>query len=538
MRFNPFLKDLSIVTKQGDAIPLELNWGQQIYLDEIHRQWDADRPVRIIVLKARQIGISTLTEAILFCMSQIWSNLRARVVAHDNDATQGLLEMSQYYWETWPYNGLRTLKYNSRMELAWVEHKSSIRVSTAKNTKAGRSKTLRALHASEVAFWDDPDTLMLGLMNSIPNLPGTFVCLESTANGVGNWFHNTWMAAEEGESEYVPIFLPWHKHPEYTAEYEGLSPAITGPLSEEERVLKRMGISDGRLVWRRHAIRNKCGRDINKFHQEYPTVPEEAFIATGTNVFPVDKVRACYEPSTGLKGRLIETSKGIEFIADATGPLTIFSTPSSNLEWGQYLIAGDPTKASRGDYACAQVINRRTYEQVAVWRYKIDPMHFGTELARLGKFYNNAILAPEIQGGGYATIGYLHAINYPNLWQNRMAEKLPGVMKDSWGWESTAKTKEWAVGALLKLIVDGDIKIHDRVTYHELQVYIKRPNGDYGNAEGEGKGHDDTVSALAIAVVCNMAEPPLPPFGSQQVGADLGPVWEAWEEYQQEMADA
>lgn len=316
MNFYPILDQLHIVDKDGIDMPLQLNWGQSIYVDEIHRQWNANQPVRIIVLKARQIGISTATEAILFSMAQIFDNMRGRVVAHDNDSTQGLLEMSAHYWDTYPLRPLRTLKYNSRNELAWIENKSSIRVSTAKNTRAGRSKTIRALHASEVAFWEDPDTLMLGLSQSIPNRPGTFICLESTANGIGNWFHKVWMAAEEGEVSYKPIFLPWHKHPEYTASFEHLPVPKVLRLDDEERVLRNLGINDDRLVWRRQAIKDKCNRDVNQFHQEYPTVPEEAFISTGTNVFPYDHVKAVYKPINPRIGRLIETPRGIEFLDD------------------------------------------------------------------------------------------------------------------------------------------------------------------------------------------------------------------------------
>jgi len=531
INFRPMLKNLHIVDKDGLDTRLQLNWGQEILLEEVHRQWNANRPVRVIILKARQIGISTLSEAILFCMSQMFHNMRGRVVAHDNDSTQGLLEMSSYYWDTWAFNKLATLKYNSRNELAWVENKSSIRVSTAKNTRAGRGKTLRALHASEVAFWENPDVLMLGLTQAIPNRPGTFIALESTANGLGNWFHKTWMAAEEREINYVPIFLPWFRHPEYTAHFENIAVPSILRLDDEEKFLRKLGIDDSRLIWRRHAIKDRCNRSVEQFHQEYPTNPEEAFISTGSNVFDYKILQSAYEPRAPLVGRLMDTNDGIKFVEDPMGPLSIYSLPSDDQDWGIYMIGGDSTKATRGDYSCAQVINRRTMEQVAVWRAKVTPMHFGRQLAWLGTYYNKAMLAPEIQGGGYATIGFLQAVNYPFIWRNRWAEKIPGAMKEVYGWESTVKTKHWALGALLKSLGDGDIKIHDKVTFGEMTNFVSLPDGTFGPAEGEGKGHDDTVLALAIATVAHLSEPVLPPYSGNVQNA---PEWHAWQQFMDE----
>lgn len=528
MNFWPMLDQLSIVDKDGNTRKLTepLFPSQAQFIDEVHRQWNINRPVRIIVLKGRQVGISTATEALLFCMSQIFDNARCRVVAHDNDATQGLLEMSTNYWETYPAAKLKTLKYNSRNELAWIENKSSIRVSTAKNTRAGRSKTIRALHASEVGFWDNPDPLMLGLSQSIPNRPGTFVCLESTANGLGNWFHRTWVAAEEREISYVPMFFPWYEHPEYTAEHENLDYPSIMKYTDEEKVLRRMGISDSRIIWRRTAIKDRCNRDVLQFHQEYPTVPEEAFISTGANIFPYEHLQIVYQPMLPRVGRLIETPRGIEFLDDVSGPLSIYWMPSDDTDWGRYMIGGDSTKSTRGDYSCLQVINRRSMQQCAVFRARVTPMHLGQQMAWLGQFYNQAMLAPEIQGGGYATVGVLTEKNYPYIWRNRWAEKIPGALKEVYGWETTVKTKHWAVGALLQAVVDHSIVIHDKTTFKEMGTYVAMPDGNFGNEEGEGKGHDDTVVALAIATVCHLSEPPLPFYTGQMEQREDFQLWQ------------
>lgn len=528
MQLLPLVRRLTIVTKEGELLRFEPNWAQLQLLFTVERLVNEGKPVRIIVLKARQLGISTMVEALLFLAAFIYDRFKALVVAHDQDSGQHLLSMTENYWETYPFKPLYNTRYQSRNELAWVETHSAMKVQTAKNTKAGRSRTLHGLHASEVAFWDTPSTTMLGLRQSIPTAPGTFVFVESTANGVGNWFHQQWRLAEEGESGYVPLFFPWHQHPEYTASAIGLPPANLGNLDSEERALRQMGIGDDRLQWRRYAIKNLTNNDVNQFHQEYPTTPEEAFIASGTNVFPLPKLREVYQPMQGEVGRLVREGSQVRFQPDISGPLRIFRFPSSDREYGKYFVAGDPTHTTRGDYACAQVINRRTLEQVAVLRLKTDPASFAEDLAKLGRYYNDAVLSSEIEGPGYATIGALLEMNYPYIWQRKWADKTPGkAIPDTYGWSSTMKSKQLCVGMLLKLVVDADITIHDRMTFKEMEDFVTLDDGGFGNAAKDG--HDDTVMALAICVTCHMTDSPLIPYG---MGGDNVPeeTWQAWGE--------
>ena len=189
-------------------VPLQPNWAQADYLDKLHTQINAGRPARNIVLKARQLGISTITEAVIFTLAFINEGLQGLVVAHELLASQHLLGITRLYWDTYPFRSLYTPKYASKTHLAWAETRSGVHITTAKNVRAGRARTIHALHASEVAFWDDPDTTMLGLQQTIPSLPGTFICLESTANGVGGYFYEVWNAAMAGDVDYTPLFLP------------------------------------------------------------------------------------------------------------------------------------------------------------------------------------------------------------------------------------------------------------------------------------------------------------------------------------------
>lgn len=546
----PLINQLTIVRKNlGTAKFADvINWAQLEVVKTVEDQLSAGKPVRIIVLKARQIGISTIIEAIAFVLAMVLRNLRVLVVAHELDASEHLLSITRTYWDTYPLRAAYTPQHLSTKKLGWKETNSRIQITTAKNVASGRSRTIHFLHGSEVAYWPDPETLMGGLDESIPDVGMSVVFLESTANGVGDLFQETWEAAESGDSAYIPLFFPWYKHPEYKASELGLdySEATMLPLDEEEEKLhKTYGITLDRLAWRRWKIREMSrGRHesegsvrsaLELFHQEYPTTPEEAFLSTGTNVFALPLLRKVYQPRHGKKGRLVQEGNRVRFQPAIDGPLTIFKYPADD-DFGCYMVAGDPTRTVRGDPACIQVLNRRTWEQVAVWRGKIDPASFATPIAQLGRYYNNAVVNTEIEGPGYATIGALLQMDYPYIWKHQWADKAPGKEADTYGWSTSHKRKQWLVGNLLRSVVDQDIVIHDATTFFEMKNFVVLPNGEYG--PNTPNGHDDTVMALGIcltSIITTAAE--LIPYGGGEgpevVHAGVGeqrPPWEDWEE--------
>lgn len=503
----PFVNRLHIVTKDLRVVQLKdvLNHAQYRIVQEVNTSLNAKRRCRFIVLKARQIGVSTIVEALMFTLAMILRRMNGLVISHEADSATHLLNITNHYWETWRFRDLYDIHHNSVKHMSWSETGSSIRIATAKNVGAGRSRTIQFLHGSEVAFWDDPLTLMTGLAQSIPNTAPSIIGLESTANGIGGYFYDTWNAAVDGDVEYVPLFFPWHEHPEYTAAHVELSEHL-GALNDEERILQAIGIDDSRLAWRRWAIRNLCNNDITQFRQEYPTVPEEAFVVTGHNIFPDGDLTACYQPMNGLTGYLKEEGGRVRFQESLDGPLTIFKWPGEDMDRHKYMVSGDATRSITGDFSCAQVLNRRTWEQVATFRKRIDPVSFGDQMSLLGRYYNWAILCPEIQGAGDATIARLISLNYPFLFEHRKAEKIPGQPETVFGWWSGVRAKQEAVGNLLHVVVDHDIIIHDHKTYNEMRAYVSDDKGGFRN--GAGEKHDDTVTALAIAMTCTLYEAP------------------------------
>jgi hypothetical protein len=194
-------------------------WAQVRLLKEVQRQYNAGEPVRIIVLKARQLGISTVTAGVMFNWCFIHPQTNALIIAHESEASQYLFEKAVAFWNEWPFKPAFHAKHLSQKRLGWVETESNMRIASARNVQSGRGRTLHSVHASECAFWDDPETLMVGLSQTIPEQHGTIVIRESTANGVGNWFHGEWLAAVRQDSEYTPLFFPWFEHPLYQVKY-------------------------------------------------------------------------------------------------------------------------------------------------------------------------------------------------------------------------------------------------------------------------------------------------------------------------------
>ena len=535
IRILPLIEELKILTKDRTTARLGdvMNYAQRDFINEVERQINEQGAVRIIVLKARQLGISTIIEGIIFCLSVMYRDYQSLIISHESESSEHILTMTKRYWNTYPFKRFHDEQYNGRKQLAWSDLQSNIVIATAKNTGAGRSKTLHALHASEVAFWDNPEELVTGLRQAIPSQGITMIFLESTANGVGNFFHKTWEEAVADRSEYAPKFYPWHQHPEYVASY--IPRLIQERYSElevldtEEKALKAMGVSDGRLLWRRYAIRELCQGDLEKFHQEYPTTPHEAFLSTGRNVFNINDLTAHFKPMRPRVGYLKRVGSRLEFRDNPDGPLKVFRFPSADINWGVYQIGADPTHTISGDRACAHVLSRRTLEQVAVLSDHYDPIEFGKQLFMLGEWYNTATIAPEKEGPGYATVGHLLGAGYPMVWESQKVDKTPGkVQTDVYGWGTNKATKAMAIGYLVNALAQPLQKVgettyglllHDQDTFDEMKDYISDEKGGFCN--GDGSMFDDRVMALGITLASHYIDPPVPAYTATRATAEI-----------------
>jgi hypothetical protein len=275
---------LKIRTKSGGLKNFILNPVQEFVVSQIKEQRNRTGKVRVVLLKGRQMGCSTLVAGMYYQEVTHNYGLQAFIIAHEANATNNLYEIAQRYYDNSPDLVRPVISKSNAKELRFGELDSGYKLGTAVNEKVGRSSTIHLLHCSEVAFWENTDEHAAGVMQSVPDMPGTSIILESTANGASGYFYEMWQDAEAGIGDYIAIFVPWFWQEEYTKQING-----DFVLTDEERELHQMyGLNIGQLNWRRNKIieLSKNGADGTiKFRQEYPNCASEAFILSGEDNF-------------------------------------------------------------------------------------------------------------------------------------------------------------------------------------------------------------------------------------------------------------
>lgn len=496
---------LKIKTKDGQLVPFTLN-PSQVKLDkQIAELKTQGKPIRVIILKARQMGFSTFTEGYIFRRTTMAKLVNSMIIAHKEDASTNLFNMSKLFYEEMPA-WLRPMKKASNAKELIFENptpnvvekqknpglRSKIKIDTAKNLGAGRSDTIHNLHASEVAFWDNAELVMLGLMQAVPNSPGTMVIVESTANGVGGYFYDLWQKAKRGENEFVPLFFAWHEHEEYRLPVpEGFKPD-----EEEQQLLEAYDLDLEQLAWRRWCIDNNCNGDKDKFRQEYPSNDIEAFLTSGRPVFNTAKLRILFDNAPKPKhiGNMVEEEGHVKFVEQPGGYLEVWRKPE---EGHNYVISADIAEGlAHGDYSSADVLDRKTLEQVAHWHGHIDPDLYAVELERLARWYFRAFIVPEVNNHGLTTVTALKK-RYRNIYRRRTVDRITNKPRQEYGWRTDSRTKPLAVDKLAEHIREGTAVINGKETIEECLTFIRNAKGGMEAQEG---CYDDRVMSLAIGL--------------------------------------
>jgi hypothetical protein len=266
---------LILKTKAGTLERFKLNNAQQIIHQKLEKQKAETGKVRALILKARQQGVSTYIASRFFHRTQFFMGTQIFILTHEQDATDNLFNMvDRFHKYMSPEERLKAGASNAK-ELSFPAADSGYSVGTAGTRAVGRSKTIQCFHGSEVAFWPNAADHFAGVVQALPDLPGTEAILESTANGIGGEFHERWRQAESGEGDYQAIFIPWFVSDEYQRE-----PPVGFELTEEEDYEARIyGLSLPQMAWRRAKMAEL--KDVALWRQEYPSSAAEAFQSTG-----------------------------------------------------------------------------------------------------------------------------------------------------------------------------------------------------------------------------------------------------------------
>lgn len=494
---------IKIRNKEGKIIDFKMNEPQQRLYNIIKEQKKANKPVRVIILKARQMGFSTLTESILFKETVTKFNRRTGIITHLASATSNLFNMSKLMLDNLPEDIKPSVKRSNAQELIFDNEegkglKSKIKCMTAGTSGVGRSDTFDNLHLSELAFWEgDVTATLTGLFQAVPNLPNTMIIIESTANGYEK-FHELWEQAQNGESDFIPLFVAWFELPEYSMQYSGFT------LTKEEEELKALyNLTNDQLEWRRWCIRNNCQNNIDQFKQEYPSCPEEAFISTGRCIFDKDAIinRLRYVPKPIKQGYFVyneEKAKqnimtDIKWVNDRNGFIKLYQLPNTP-HHTEYCIGGDTAGDTTGDEFSSDVIDAKSLEQVATLTMQTDEDLYAKQMYCLGMYYKWALIGIETNYSTYPQ-KKLEELGYPKFYVRETVDRFDKSVTKQFGFNTNKKTKPLALSHLVELVREHTDIFNDEKTLRQMLTFVKKDNGKQEAEEGY---HDDKVMSIAI----------------------------------------
>ncbi len=450
---------LKVRSRDGIVVPLRANRAQA--------EFEARRGQRNVVLKARQMGISTWVAARLFLQAITVPGTLSLQVAHTQEAAEAIFGMAHRFLELLPEflreGALETSRANVR-EIRFKRLDSAFRVESAADPNAGRGLTVTNLHCSEVARWaGDARAVLQGLKAALA--PTGELVLESTPMGAEGCFWEEWRRAEETGT--VRHFFPWWWEKSYAGE-------PVRDWNEEERLLvEREGLSPQQIGFRRRLKADYQDAAAQEFAED----AESCFKASGQSIFDTASIDA----------RLLEVPQPFE--KRLNGQLWVWLPPRSG---SKYLVAVDTAGGGAdGDYSVAQVIDMRTGMQCVELRAKLPVLEMAEQAAALHREYNLAWVAVERNNHGSGVLAHLGGMmEEGRIFRSGSRQNGPQ------GWLTSAGTRPTMLASLGGLLVQCPKLFMSERLLRECRSFVRLPSGKTGAANGV---HDDCVMAMAVA---------------------------------------
>lgn len=519
-------------------VPFVLNRPQRRLVALLEEDRRHGRPLRLIMLKARQWGGSTLVQ-VYFAWIQIihrrnWNSL---ICAHVKDTASTIRGMyskllARYPADYWEEDVKPEFKPFERMNNTRMipGRECKVTVCSSENQEATRGQDYAMAHLSEVAFWKDsplhnPADLLRSVTSGIASKPLSFIAMESTANGVGNFFHREWVRANTpGASDKRPFFVPWHEI--------GINRADVG---DPEAFWKSLDAYE-RGLWTEHGCTLEAIKwyhdkrisfpDHRSMMAEYPTTPEEAFASTERCVFASADVERLRDDCKSLRAERGEVTVSLHgdagfpmaprFLPSADGRCELWRRPRIG---GDYIVCVDIGGRSRGsDYSVVCVMDRHSDgsspgkpEVVAQWRGHIDHDLLAAKAEALARYYNEALLVVESNSWESSSEGQGRYIlerlsrGYPNLYYRQGDDRMARMP----GFHTNARTKPAVVANLVAYVREHGFIERDPGACDEMLQYESLPDGSYAARRG---AHDDRLMTRAIALYVHAMSGEVPVF--------------------------
>ena len=449
---------LKVRDKEGRLRPLVLNAAQRRYAERA--------TARNIVLKARQLGITTYVAARFFLQTITHPGTLTVQVAHDQRSAEELFRIVHRFLENLPeaarQGALTTSRANVR-QIVFPRLDSEFRVETAADPCAGRGLTIQNLHGSEVARWPrDASATLAALRAAVP--PKGEIVLESTPNGASGCFYQEWQNAER--TGYTQHFLPWWLEPSYVRP----EVRVERLTAEEKELMEREYLTLAQIAFRREVQAQFRMFAVEEFAED----ADRCFLASSQCLFDLGV----------LEGRRRELGPAAE--ARDNAQLLIFFPPRPG--WA-YVMGVDPAGGgTAGDYACIEVIEKTSGMQCAEWHGHFSPQELAHRAAVLGREYNAALVAVERNNHGHAVLAHLEVSeNYPHVYEQ-------GSQR---GWLTTSASKPRMISELVAVMTAEPRLFYSARLLDECRTFVRQEDGTAAAASG---AHDDCVMAMAIAL--------------------------------------
>lgn len=512
---------LYIKTKGGKFDKFKLNKPQDRLMKIVEGCLESGKPIRVRILKARQMGFSTFIAALGFWWAAMNLNSSYAVVAHKRDSAESLYQKNKIFYDYLP----REMKPNfSRMSsegMTFDKLRSEIFFGTAGGGELFRGMTILFLHKSEKAFWDDPNGILTASLGSVvPNEAFSAVFEETTANGY-NDFKDEWDASVRGTSEFVAFFAGWNEMDEYRMNV----PSDFVKSDDEESLAFEYDLDDEQIFWRRYMIDTVYNGDVRKFKQEYPISAEEAFISSGGSVYDSELIGEGYKAS--IEPELVEVDVHL-----GTEKLRVWERPEKevvqeyfkNVVWSDakqdyeyvedltkiireytkmtpYTVGVDTAGDGSGDFSVVSVWNNISESKAASFRVeKIKEEQLAKVVVWIAKMYNEAMIVPEVNFS-YGIVDEILKLEYKNIYMEEQRERVGGKISMKYGWRTTVSNKPSMVTNLRSHLNEYPYKNKDKEFWYEAEYFLASESKITGRIKygAAPKHYDDIIMADSLA---------------------------------------
>lgn len=459
-----------IKDKNGKKIKFKLNWAQEKFHKNKHN--------RNLILKARQLGFTTYK-----CLDKLDdvlfnSYIDAGIICHTvDDAEKIFTNKVKFAFDNLP-DWLRDRRKPNTDKAGELRFPNGSSIAVSAGFRGG---TLAGgLHVSEYAkickkFPEKAREIKTGALEAVPL--DSDADFESTAEGMDGDFYNMVQKAEKKRGEVLtPLdfklhFFPWHEADEYRLNPQGI--VMPEALQKYFKTLKDdhgIDLDDSQKAW----YFKKAEDQEEDMAQEYPSFPEEAFMASGRPVFNRERIARDIKRAKEFKSEL----KTFVFKSnDKEHKVTVrvFHKPKEN---EAYSAGADVAEGLEdGDSSTAAVYNKN-YEMMAVYEGKLDPDIFGEFLVELGLYYNSAMLVPELNNHGHATLAAIKRRKYYQVYRRVITEELADDTQDKIGWLNTAKSKMKMLDDFKAAYRDDSLRIHCEHTLRQMMGLALEEDGN------------------------------------------------------------